>query len=164
MVDFDKYIGLAVEFCKDRFSNYKYLAEDIQQQAYLGLWKACQTFDATKGFEFSTYAYRCMSTEVFSYLKIEKRFYSVATNYKLDNQEGAIDLIDLQVAEPDKERFDLLVIQSELADKVKPKVFEAVNLCAKGYIKSDIAQIQGVSTTTVTNRIRKCAEILKNKN
>jgi RNA polymerase sigma factor (sigma-70 family) len=35
------------------------VAEDIRQESLIGLWKACNTFDESLGYKFSTHAYSC---------------------------------------------------------------------------------------------------------
>lgn len=45
--------------------------EDLQQVALWGLWHAAQRFDESKGFQFSTFAHRCIS----GYLLTHTRYY-----------------------------------------------------------------------------------------
>lgn len=39
--------------------------EDIIQEGYVGLWKACLTFDESKGYKFATYAVACIRSQIF---------------------------------------------------------------------------------------------------
>lgn len=58
-----------------KFPHYTY-DEDIQQEAKLGLWKACKTYDPTKG-KFSTYGCYCILNQlrrVFNHNLAQKRF------------------------------------------------------------------------------------------
>lgn len=47
--------------------------EDIMQEGYIGLWKAIQTFDESKGFEFSSYACSCIRNHLIAYLNSNGR-------------------------------------------------------------------------------------------
>lgn len=43
--------------------------EDLRQIAALGLWVACKTFDESKNFKFSTYAYRVILNQLRMYFR-----------------------------------------------------------------------------------------------
>lgn len=165
MVDFDKHIGLAIKFCKTQFLNYNHLSEDIQQIAYVGLWRACQSFDETKNKKFSTFAYRCMLNEVLKFLKEENKFYSISVNYKVDGEDGCVDLIDIQPSKTNDYEFDLIdTIKSRLKNKVKQREIETLELYLNGYSKREISKIQGVKDDAVRIRIEKCLKALSEDN
>lgn len=147
MVDFDKHIGLAVEFGKNQFQNYSHLAEDIQQHAYIGLWRACRTFDDTKGYEFSTYAYKCMKNEVLIFLRKESKHNAVIVD---------ADLIDKQTTQRYAECNRFIKTQSHLIEIVNPKFKETFRLYTEGYKITEIVKRQGISRATVGKRIKAC--------
>ncbi len=152
MVDFDKHIGLAVEFCKNQFQNYSHLSEDIQQQAYIGLWRACRTFDDTKGYEFSTYAYKCMKNEVLVFLRKENKHTSVIVD---------TNLIDTQTTQRYSECNKFIKTQSDLLEIVNPKFKETFRLYTEGYKQTEIVEIQGLDKSTVSLRIKDCIKTIK---
>lgn len=43
--------------------------EDVIQEGYLGLWKACDTYDESKGTQFSTYACQVIVNDIRMYLR-----------------------------------------------------------------------------------------------
>lgn len=43
--------------------------EDLLQEGYIGLWKACLTFDKDKGYQFSTYACKCIDSQIRTMLR-----------------------------------------------------------------------------------------------
>lgn len=47
--------------------------EDIQQEALLGLWKACLTYKADKGIQFTTYAGFCIRNQVLMLLRSKRK-------------------------------------------------------------------------------------------
>ncbi len=68
MIDFAKNVGLAYDAL---WSYFPWLAEDddAKQEALLGLWKAIQRFDPSKGFKFSTYAFATIIGYIKNYLE-----------------------------------------------------------------------------------------------
>lgn len=62
----DKYVGLL-----NVPTRYK---EDLIQEGLIGLLKAVRTYDESKGFTFSTYAWRCIKNSVISELRRYERF------------------------------------------------------------------------------------------
>ena len=66
------------------------LDEDIYQEAYLGLWKACIAFDDTKGFEFSTFAVTTIRNIIVSYIKRQaKNIVTLSLDEPMPDTEGA---------------------------------------------------------------------------
>lgn len=43
--------------------------DDCAQEGFIGLMKACETFDESKGYQFATYASTCISNEIGMYLR-----------------------------------------------------------------------------------------------
>lgn len=46
--------------------------QDAESDAFLALWKAADTFDASKGYAFSTYAYTCINNAIRQLLRAHK--------------------------------------------------------------------------------------------
>lgn len=78
--------------------------EDLLQEGYIGLWKACLNFDESRGFEFSTYAYPMIKGEIYRFLrdtnllKIPRWFKDIRgtlhrLNFKLPLSDHEIDII-----------------------------------------------------------------------
>ena len=56
--------------------------DDILQYGRIGLWKAIQLFDESKGYQFSTYAYRAIFNSIVQCLKLKKPHYAFLKKYK----------------------------------------------------------------------------------
>jgi RNA polymerase sporulation-specific sigma factor len=74
-------IRLVLYIVSNRFSNVEYDKKDLVSIGNIGLLKAIDTFDISKGFEFSTYAVRCIVNEILLFLK------------KINNNTDSIDRI-----------------------------------------------------------------------
>lgn len=70
----------------------RYEYDDILQICYLGLMKAAERFDGSKGYRFSTYACNCMYGYVLNVVQRDK-FYPAKDRYKhLDAQVFSLDV------------------------------------------------------------------------
>ena len=52
-----------------KFKNVDYDKKDLVSIGNIGLLKAINTYDLSKGFEFSTYAIKCINNEIVTFLK-----------------------------------------------------------------------------------------------
>ena len=88
---FNENIKLAYKIANKYKNNYNAEFEDIKQCALLGLWKTVKTFDKTKGFAFSTLAYRIITNEINMYLRKESKYIKLdllSLDYALDDKES----------------------------------------------------------------------------
>ena len=61
--------------------------EEYYDLAAIGLCKAANNFDETKGFKFSTYAYRCMNNEVLNQIRKESRCVTPLLIFDMDEDD-----------------------------------------------------------------------------
>jgi RNA polymerase sporulation-specific sigma factor len=66
---FNQNINIAYKIANKYKINHPNEYEDIKQIALLGLWKAVLNFDKSRGFAFSTFAYRVIYNEINMYLR-----------------------------------------------------------------------------------------------
>lgn len=64
---FEKNTLMAYKIANRYRTNYNRYYEDIKQEALLGLWKSCQTYNEST--KFSTYAYVCISNTINMYIR-----------------------------------------------------------------------------------------------
>lgn len=92
------------------FKDYRYLVyniankyrvgntplEDYISVGMIGLIKAKKTFDASKGYKFSTYAYKCIRNEIFQYTTKNKKhdLYEVTAEPEKDGDNRDYTLLD----------------------------------------------------------------------
>lgn len=94
---FEKNTLMAYKIANKYRTNYNRYYEDIKQEALLGLWRACQTYNEST--KFSTYAYVCIKNTVNMYIhrlrKHEDRNISIYTitvdNLSIEDSLGAED-------------------------------------------------------------------------
>lgn len=114
---FEKNTLMAYKIANKYRTNYNRYYEDIKQEALTGLWKACQTYDDSRGC-FSTYAYPCISNTINIYIRALRKhqdrnisLYQPATdNLYLEDMLGAEDenieqLLDSMILEEIKDNF-----------------------------------------------------------
>ena len=74
---------------KRRFSHVPYCREDLISIGIMGLIKAINTYDKSKGFEFTTYAMRCIDNEILQFLRKLNRYqYDVSLDSVIHSSDG----------------------------------------------------------------------------
>lgn len=115
---FEKNTLMAYKIANRYRTNYNGYYEDIKQEALTGLWKACQSYDDTRGC-FSTYAYPCISNTINMYIRTLRKHQDhdisinqpVTDELYLEDMLGAEDenieqLLDSMILDEIKENFD----------------------------------------------------------
>lgn len=62
-------VRLVLYVVGERFKSFTYLKKDLVASGNIGLIKAVDTYDMSRGVEFSTYAFRCINNEILQFLK-----------------------------------------------------------------------------------------------
>lgn len=164
--------AFAKKYCK-----YPSQFEEVVFYATNGYVNACRVFDASKGFKFSSYAYKCMYHELVSFYKnLEKD----SQNISLDAQdEGFRESVanylvsDDEIAEEtliDDERDDLFHRINNLLSRYEKRrdqrgdaakcrcLIERMRL---GLSQEDYAQLKNMSQTNVSKMESEAIQILK---
>lgn len=70
-------IKLVISIVKKRYSNSSYDKNDLVSLGIIGLLRAVDLFDVSKNFSFSTYATRCINSEIINFFKNNKKHLNV---------------------------------------------------------------------------------------
>lgn len=142
--------------------------EDYYDLAAIGLCKAGSKFDGSKS-KFSTYAYKCMFTTVFTEIrdrKAEKRIQDYQVVYyqtELDDSNGGDTSTFLNYI-PSKENVEdnvlSKIIFEEYMNKLKERDRQIFALFSDGYKQQDISKIVGCSQAQVSRVRKKLCEYL----
>lgn len=107
--------------------------DDILQDAYLGLWKACLGFDESKGFEFSTYAVPMIRGQIMGDLRDNEALktprYFKDIRYVLKKHGFTLPLNDQEI--------DVLVREGKFSRKQIMSYAEPDIVCLDSHIKED---------------------------
>lgn len=139
--------------------------EDYLQEGMLGLWRACKTFDESKGYKFATYASRCVINQILMYFRKNNRHTSknvISYDSTIINSNG--DTAPLKEFLPDPhslEEFesveDRLSLSEEclsvLRENERDVLYRVYFLDQK---QSDVAEALGCSQSYVS-RLQKSA-------
>ena len=131
------------------------LDEDIKQEALLGLWKACRTYDKDKS-QFSTYAAQCILNQVRQVLR--KRSYepdivSLSTPVGGYEEEGLTleNMLEDPVPSIDEGYIDLKDFLRGLNERDK----KLIQLRLQGKTQKQIAQEMGLAQSYCSRLITK---------
>lgn len=153
----------------------KYLAslepfEDLVSIAKIGMIKAYNTFDHTKNYKFTTYAYRCMINEINIYMrtkcKWDRQDY-LEEPLAVDKDGNSITKMDIMVAE-DTDILEHIIEDEELEvlhkalSKLKSTYKQVLELKYKNNMtQMEIAKIVGVSQSQISRIEKKALKQLR---
>lgn len=144
MIDFESNMKLVYYVYNKRFKKYNWLKDDLLQNGFIGLWKACKNFNENAETSFSSFAYSCIKNEMNIILRKENE-------YNLIDEEFCFELTEDKSQNFD-ERLDFLIdIRNEANKHKNKKIF---NLWANGYTQKEIGNIVGKSQSRVCRNIK----------
>lgn len=164
--------AFAKKYCK-----YPSQFEEVVFYATNGYVNACRVFDASKGFKFSSYAYKCMYHELVSFYKnLEKDSQNISLDAQYEDfRESVANYLvsDDEIAEDtliDDERDDLFHRINNLLSRYEKRrdqrgdaakcrcLIERMRL---GLSQEDYAQLKNMSQTNVSKMENEAIQILK---
>lgn len=157
MVDFDSNQGIVYAVYNKHFAGFGYLQEDLIQEGLLALWKACSTFDESRGCTFCTYAFTVVANAMRMYLRKERKHLETLPLDDTRKTPGDIESVIVQS-----------LTDADTLDKVmraaKSLGYEdIVRLKIAGAKQVDIAKELGVTQATISRRLTAIFEKVKNE-
>lgn len=159
---FEKNTLMAYKIANRYRTNYRNEYEDIKQEALAGLWKACLSYDDSRGC-FSTYAYPCISNTINIYIRTLRKhqdhdislFTPTSDNLYIEDMLGAEDenieqLEDRMILDGIREKIDICY-----RDDRERKVF---NLFLDGLKQQEIGDIVNTSQPVVSRIERRVSK------
>lgn len=136
--------------------------EDLMQEGYLALWRACLTFNESLGYQFSTYAGTSIRFGMNSFLrkenKVSNRTVSIYDIIAEDGEGEELYLIDALSATPDisftKEIVDLCI--RELCE-LDQKIVQAI---LSEHTQKETADMCNTSQSTVSRCLRRFRKLI----
>lgn len=130
--------------------------EDLHQEALLGLWNACVTYDKKKG-KFSTYAGRCVLNQI--RMELRKRAHkldTVSLNTPVTDDGLTLEnLIEDPCPDTDEDWFALKMFLEGLSETQR----QIIRYKAEGLTQRQIAEKFGRSQTWVNRILKRLQEI-----
>ena len=160
---------IAKRYTETQESNTREPFEDLVSIGTIGLIKAVNTFDESKGFKFATYATRCINNEIlmnFRRNKKKKQEISMQTPIHVDDNgnvmtiENTIDeKIDMN-QEDDSRLQEMLDCLPMVEDKRNRNI---LLLFLAGKRQKEIARIMGISQSYISRLQQKAIEEIRQK-
>lgn len=146
---------------KDRYK------EDIISEGMLGLVKAADSFDESRGVRFSTYATMCIRNAMLMFIrKTKKHDPHEVSLYEVigrDAEDSVLTLAD--VIEDESQSEDEIITRimlKEFEEKQTPKDQRILREICQGKRQREIGEVVGMSQAQVSRRIRKMREKFQN--
>lgn len=155
MVDFESNQGIVYAVYNKHFTGFGYLQEDLIQEGLLALWKACSTFDESRGCTFSTYAFTVVANAMRMYLRKEKRHTETLPLDDTRKMPGDIEGTIVQ-AMTDADTLDKVMHAAKCLGYE-----DIVRLKIAGAKQVEIAEALGVTQATISKRLSAIFEKVK---
>ena len=153
MINFDENKCLVYFVYERQFKKYEFLKEDLWQEGFIALFKACKKFDIEKGNTFSTYAIKAIFNNMLCYLiKKEQKHYNNCVSLEELQEDFNFDFEDKNEFEP-----NIVFIKGLNENQIK-----LIQLKLDGFKQKDIGEKMGISRSCVANKFVKIKEKLKN--
>lgn len=154
-------------------TNTIYSKDDLYQVSSIGLLKALDKFDFTKGIQFKTYASKIITNELnvlFRDARAKKRSAIVKSlDYTLD-EDDEITTMDTIKSELDTEEIIMQKVEKEFildyleyCKEKTPRRYEQVELLLKGYNTLEVAEILECSHQTISQNFKRFCKGIKEK-
>lgn len=162
--DIDKLIieneGIAYDIAWNFNKKLKGIIEfdDLLGLSRLGLVKAANTFDISKNFKFSTYAYKVISNTILLQLRQENKHknvfsYDAPITFQ-GNKTFAEFLVTNKNFEDEIVKADLIDKLNKFIDSLEPVSNKVLKLHLLSYSQVEIAEIVGISQPTVSRILK----------
>ena len=162
MIRFEDNIMLVYKVFNNVYSSCQGLKDDLIQEGMMGLWKACETFDETRGLAFSTYAVVCIRNQMGMFMRKENKYYSRVESLDrcIDETKSEDTLLDIVVEDKNpRETATMLHDAIEELDRIGCK--EVLEMKLTGMSQKEIAKKLQVSEALVSERINYAYRALK---
>ncbi|KRU24041.1 RNA polymerase sigma-70 factor [Clostridium sporogenes] len=172
MINAEEYLGFVHSITNKRYKQFKhkYSYEDLFQEGYVGLMKAANRFDSTRGAKFSTYAYPYVDGQILRMIESDKwygknreeRLEGVAP-YSLDAPIGEADneityIDSIGNYDFNFEKIEIKTVIDILPEKLKKII---VMYYMQSFTQVEIARKIGCSKSNVSVLMRETLEYLK---
>ena len=136
--------------------------DDLMQEGFIALWRACQTFNEKLGYQFSTYAAKAIFYAMNNYLtkesKVQERLVSMDTVIAEDGEGSEVCLIDtLFVLPEDKSIESLIEFCIGLLTTVDQEI---IRVLLDHHTQNETAKICNTSQSSVSRCLRRLRKMI----
>ena len=167
MVNAAEHLGL-VRYIANKYPNMDF--DDAVSAGSLGLVKAANTFDESKGFKFATYAARCINNEILMFIRCEKKHrHGLSIDFAINNEGEEYNAAEFTEEwgyyddtslEREAEFMDLRTAVSKLTERER-QIIELRYYGEKS--QKQVADFLGISQSYISRLERRILKKLKGK-
>jgi RNA polymerase sigma factor (sigma-70 family) len=141
---------------------HKYgISEDDFDLLMIGLCKAALTYDDT--YAFSTYAYKCMLTEIFNEVRKDHMYRippELIVSYNKTIDDDDTELIEIISNSLSEYNIDGGIIYKEISELFNDEQNDIFKYLILGYTQVEIGKIMGVTKQRINQKVEKMRDIV----
>lgn len=141
--------------------------DDLRSAAYLGLIKAAERFDESKGFKFSSLAGKIMQNEILQLIRKQKKHRQCVSYDALMSRDGKEEITFLQLfgyEDPELERVENIGLYDFMMEDLSEREKQVVDLVIiQGISQTDLAPQLGMSQSYVSRVRKRAVQKMKQK-
>lgn len=127
--------------------------QDLVQEGFIGLWKACLGYDGREGVKFSSFAIPCIRNTILAELRRRRRTPSaVSIDAPLGDDDSDFSLVDTLVDQKSS-AFEDDVFADEFMQHLSERDRRLIALRSEGLTQKDVGAAMGISQTMVSRRL-----------
>ena len=156
---FQKNCSLVGYVYQKEFAMYESYAADLIQEGNLALWKACKTYDESRGTTFSTFAYAVIrnAMRVYKTRVIEKHSGILSLDSPAGSENSEVTLKDILYAAEDNSAKYLIEV---CLAKTPAKDQLILKRLMQGYTQEEIAHTYHMAQSTVSKCLNRFKKLL----
>ena len=158
---FESNMSLVGYVYQRRFSSFENHHEDLMQEGYLALWKACLNFDPSRNIQFSTYAVPAIERRMRDYIQKfvmkHKLLISLDDVVSEDGEGRELHLYDILSLEEYSTAKQLI---NDALVQMKPKEQRVIRKLMEGYLQDQVSEELGISQSSISKYLTKFRKII----
>jgi RNA polymerase sporulation-specific sigma factor len=154
------HLGL-VGFIANKYRSTGIENDELFSAGSLGLVKAANSFDSSRGFKFATYASRCINNEILMFLRQTKNARSCVSLHGYNNEEAQEFDFEIAYFENYDTVDDLLALKEVLVrlDKREKKLIYLRFFCNMN--QAEVSDVLGISQSYISRLERRALKKMK---
>jgi RNA polymerase sigma factor (sigma-70 family) len=156
---YEKNTRFAIYLAASWLEKFPYeLRDDLFGEARVGLWKACMTFNPSRGVKFTTYAGRVITTTILQFREKNKNIFHIHPESLQEDSGQSDDSLNARHVDEEigyDDNFDGKVFFKIIVESMRTKYPTLYLYLLKGLTQTKIGQMQNKTRAAISQRIKK---------
>lgn len=154
---FDAHVKFAYWYVSRYFPQFV-SDEDIKQEALLGLWRACETFDVNNGVKFMAYASTCIRNQILMEIRRRKKAKPVVASLEELVYRESDSVLSEFISDPESDPLCSEVMLMDFIHRLNGAEQKTLQCKLLGMTQQQSATVLGISRSGYNKRLKRCKQ------